>query len=198
MCPAKGRRTHIKFSRANDLVNFFRQFAYRPQRLWVRQFNFQVHLWVGIILSLYMIVIGVTGAILVFRAELESLSGLRPCHSIQATEPFADITAVINNVRAAYPKGQIISVLTPTEGEPTFVALVQSIGWNITEIRVAADPVTGAVLGEFPRNDSWLRVVTRLHETWLIGPGGRRVNGYGAAFLLLLNITGMVVWWPGL
>ena len=38
-------------------MNFFRQFLHRPQRLWVRQLNFQVHLWVGIILSLYMIVI---------------------------------------------------------------------------------------------------------------------------------------------
>jgi uncharacterized iron-regulated membrane protein len=198
MCLAGDPLIHIRFFLANDLVNFLRQFVHRPQRLWVRQFNFQVHLWVGIILSLYMIVIGVTGAILVFRAELESLSGLNPWHSIKAAEPFADITTVIDNVKAAYPKGQIISVFTPTEGEPTFVALVQSIGWSRTEIRVAAHPATGAVLGEFPRNDSWLRVVTRLHETLLIGAVGRRVNGVGAAFLLLLNITGLVVWWPGI
>jgi uncharacterized iron-regulated membrane protein len=198
MCPARDPLIHIRFFRANDLVNFLRQFAHRPQRLWVRQLNFQVHLWVGIILSLYMIVIGATGAILVFRAELESLSGLNPWHNVKATGLFADITAVINNVKSAYPKGQIISVFTPTEGEPTFVAIVQNIGWSRAEIRVAADPATGAVLGEFPRNDSWLRVVTRLHETLLIGPVGRRVNGGGAAFLLLLNITGLVVWWPGI
>ncbi|HXA67714.1 MAG TPA: PepSY-associated TM helix domain-containing protein, partial [Bryobacteraceae bacterium] len=69
-------------------MNFLRQFVHRPQRLWVRQFNFQVHLWAGIILSLYMIVIGVSGAILVFRTELESLIGLKPWHRIQAYEPY--------------------------------------------------------------------------------------------------------------
>ena len=79
-------------------MNFLRQFVHRPQRLWVRQFNFQVHLWVGIILSLYMIVIGVTGSILVFRTELESLIGLKPWHSIQASDPYADLTAVVDNV----------------------------------------------------------------------------------------------------
>jgi uncharacterized iron-regulated membrane protein len=163
----------------------------------VRQLNFQVHLWVGIILSLYMIVIGVTGSILVFRAELEALSGLKPWHRIRAAEPYVDITTVIDSVKAAYPRGQIISVFTPTEGERTFVGVVQDLNRDRTEIRVAADPATGKVLGEFPRNDSWLRVITRLHETLLIGRGGRRVNGYGAAFLLLLNITGLVVWWPG-
>jgi len=60
MCLAADPLIHIRFSRANDLVNFLRQFVHRPQRLWMRQFNFQVHLWVGLILSLYMIVIGVT------------------------------------------------------------------------------------------------------------------------------------------
>ena len=178
-------------------MNFLRQFLHRPQRLWVRQLNFQVHLWVGIILSLYMIVIGVTGSILVFRTEFETLTGLRPWQSVRAMEPFADLTTVIDNLKAAYPRGQIISVFTPTDGETTFVALVQSFDRGRTQIRVAADPATGKVLGEFPRRESWLSVVTRLHETLLIGPGGRRVNGYGAALLLLLNITGLVIWWPG-
>ena len=164
----------------------------------MRQLNFQIHLWVGIILSLYMIVIAVTGAILVFRAEFEALIGLKPWQGIQATGPVADLTAVIGNVKAAYPRGQLMAVFTPTEGEPTFVALVQSFERSRTEIRVAADPTTGKIMGEFPRKESWLSVVTRLHETLLIGPGGRRINGYGAAFLLLLNITGMVVWWPGI
>jgi uncharacterized iron-regulated membrane protein len=178
-------------------VNLLRQFIHRPQRLWVRQLNFQIHLWVGIILSLYMIMIGVTGAILVFRAELETLSGLKPWHSLKATKPFADLTTVIDKVKTAYPKGQIISVFTPTEDEPTFVAVVQVFDRERTEIRVAADPASGNVLGEFPKNESWLRTITNLHETLLIGPRGRRVNGYGAALLLVLNITGLVVWWPG-
>ena len=179
-------------------MNFLRQFVHRPQRLWVRQFNFQVHLLAGIILALYMIVIGVTGAILVFRTELESAIGLKPWHNIQAAVPFADITTVIDNVKAAFPRGQIISVFTPTEGEPTFVALVQDFDRERSEIRGCGRSGDGKILGEFPRNDTWLSVVTRLHETLLIGPKGRRVNGYGAAFLLLLNITGLVVWWPGI
>ena len=49
----------------------------------MRRLNFQVHLWVGIILTLYMIVIGVTGSILVFRPELERLFGLKPWQQIR-------------------------------------------------------------------------------------------------------------------
>src|ERR1700686_3319733 len=118
-CPARAPLTRTRFFRDNDLVNFLRQFVHRPQKLWVRQFNFQVHLWVGIILSLYMIVIGVTGAVLVFRTELEALSGLKPWHSIRATEPLAELPTVIRNVQAQYPSARITTVFTPTEGEPT-------------------------------------------------------------------------------
>ena len=59
-------------------MGFFQRYFHRPQQLAVRRLNFQVHLWVGIILTLYMIVIGVTGSILVFRPELERLCGLKP------------------------------------------------------------------------------------------------------------------------
>ena len=179
-------------------MTFLQQFVRRPQKLWLRQLNFQLHLWVGIILALYMILIGVTGSVLVFRTELEGLSGLNPWHNLPAAGPLADLTTVLANVQAAYPKARIISVFTPTDGEPTFIAHVQDLDRDRTEIRVAAHPLTGRILGEFPAYDSWLKVVTRLHETLLIGRNGRRINGGGAAFLLLLNITGLVVWWPGI
>jgi len=57
-------------------------------------------------------------------------------------------------------------------------------------------------LGRLPRrlppHWAWLGVVRDLHETLLSGVTGRQVNGVLAGFLLLINLTGMVVWWPGL
>src|SRR5580704_14460347 len=177
-------------------MEFFRQYVNRPQRMWLRRFNFQLHLWAGIILSLYLIVIGVTGSILVFRAELESLSGLNPWHKIHAQEPFADIVTVIGNMRAAHPQTRIVSVFTPTQAEPIFSVSLRTR--SLESLNLAADPSTGQGLGTIPRNRSWLTVMRTLHETLLVGPKGRRINGGGAAFLMLLNITGMVIWWPGL
>ena len=44
-------------------MTFLQRYFHRPQQVAVRRLNFQVHLWVGIILTLYMIVIGVSGSI---------------------------------------------------------------------------------------------------------------------------------------
>ena len=179
-------------------MNFFRQFVRRPQQLWVRQANFQVHLWVGIILSLYFILIGITGSILVFRQELETLAGLKPWHGIHATPPFADIAAVIDNVQAAYPSARVLSALAPTDQDPIFVATMQSGDQSRAQFKVAAHPATGEVLGRMPRGDSWVGVVERLHVNLLIGRIGRKLNGVAAGFLILLSVTGLVVWWPGI
>ena len=42
----------------------------QPQGLWLRKAIFQVHLWVGIALSLYILVICLSGSVLVYRNEL--------------------------------------------------------------------------------------------------------------------------------
>ena len=172
------------------------RYFHRPQQVGVRRLNFQVHLWVGIILTLYLIVIGVTGSILVFRPELEWLCGLKPWQRIRAAGPIADIATVVENLKAAYPRSHIVSVETPSEDNATFVAVVEGRG----RIKVACSPQEGKVLGEFPRGPNWLDFVQELHVSLLIPRRGlgRMWNGVGAAFLLLLNATGMVIWWPGI
>lgn len=177
-------------------MGFLQRYYRRPQQLGVRRLNFQVHLWAGIILTLYLVVIGFTGSILVFRQELEQLCGLKPWQGIRVKEPLADITTVVENLRAAYPRYRIVSVDVPTENDATFVAVLQ----ERSRIKVACGPADGKVLGEFPRGRNWLDVVQELHETLLVQQRGRgrMLNGIGAAFLLLLNATGMVIWWPGI
>ncbi len=46
-------------------------FIDKPQQLWWRKAIFQIHLWVGIVLCLYLVVIALTGSMLVFREEIE-------------------------------------------------------------------------------------------------------------------------------
>jgi uncharacterized iron-regulated membrane protein len=143
-----------------------------------------------------MVVIGITGSILVFRPELERLGGLKPWQNIRTKESLADIATVVENLRAAYPNTHIVSVTAPSENDATFVAVLQGRG----RITVASEPKEGKVLGEFPRKPNWLDFTQELHESLLVRSRGRgrMLNGIGAAFLLLLNATGMVIWWPGI
>jgi uncharacterized iron-regulated membrane protein len=183
-------------------MSLVRGFVRRPQRVWLRRLNFQIHLWIGLILTVYLVMIGLTGSILVFREELEGLAGLHPWRGIQTSGPYVDPVEVIANLRAAFPEARMISLSAPTKFNPLYTAVLQGRGRAEGSGNIALDPITGQVLGRMPRRLpgrwAWLGVVRNLHVTLLSGVTGRQVNGVLAGFLLLVNLTGMVVWWPGL
>ena len=51
-------------------MNFWRRWAWQPQTTWLRKAAFQVHLWSGIAIGLYVLLVSVTGSVLVYRNEL--------------------------------------------------------------------------------------------------------------------------------
>src|ERR1700733_12281464 len=170
-------------------MNSLRGFIRRPQRVWLRRLNFQIHLWIGLILTLYLIMIGLTGSILVFREELERLAGGNPWRGIQANGPYADPVTVIASVRAAFPDARLTSLSAPTKFNPVYTAvLLQSRGRAAGAGNIAIHPITGEVLGRvqrrLPPRWAWLGVVRNLHVTLLSGVTGRQVNGVLAGFLL--------------
>ena len=170
-------------------MGFFRH----PQQLWIRRANFQVHLWAGLILGLYVVIIGVTGSVLVFGAELEKFEFPNHWPQAKPNQSVADLAVVIESLRLSYPQTHIVSVFAPNSTEPVFQATLQSV----RRITVACAPVTGQVLEEIPSKTSKLEWVYDLHENLLARRTGREVNGACAAALLLVAFTGLVNWWPG-
>ena len=157
----------------------------------LRRVLFQVHLWTGVAIALYVVVVSVTGAALVFRIHLQRAA--HPELLTAATDgPQADIATVLESVRDAYPGGRVAGVDAPTTVRPTHLAYVTEDGRFHT---VLIDPVTAEVLGELPEH-SVVRTLQDLHFDLLAGPTGRVVNGIGALCLLLLCLTGVFVWWP--
>lgn len=107
----------------------------RPQQVWLRKALFQVHLWSGISLGLYIFFISITGSILVYRNELY----------------------------------------------------------------VAATPDPGTVSeGEVATGIRLVSLLIDAHDNLLAGPAGRTVNGIGALAVVLVALTGLVIWWPGI
>ena len=167
-------------------------FLDRPRAVFLRRALFQIHLWVGVAAALYVVVVSVTGAALVFRINLQ-----RVVHpellTASADGPLADIATVLERVRDTYPGGRISGVDAPTSARPTHLAYVTRGDRFHT---VLIDPVTADVLGELPER-SVVRTLQDLHFDLLAGPTGRLVNGIGGLCLLLLGVTGLVALWPG-
>src|SRR5271154_1306469 len=51
-------------------MSFWHRWLRRPKSLWLRRALFQIHLWTGIALGVYVFIISLTGSAIVFRNEL--------------------------------------------------------------------------------------------------------------------------------
>ncbi len=170
-----------------------RAFLPRPQSVFLRRALFQVHLWIGVAAGLYVFVVCVTGAALVFRIDMQKAAYPR-LFTPRANGPLAEPVAIMEHVQAAYPDGHLSGVDAPSTARPTYLAYVTKGSEFLT---VLVDPVNTQVLGLLPER-TWVRTLQDLHFDLLAGRTGRVVNGIGALLLLAMCLTGFVIWWPGI
>jgi uncharacterized iron-regulated membrane protein len=170
------------------------QFLRRPQGVWLRKAIFQIHLWTGIAMCLYVVAISVSGSALFFRSKVnESVPGRKV---VAGSGPLLTKDELIEAARRAYPDYTPRNVLQGTT--PGLEVEITMYRGAKRKTRVF-DPYTGRDLGEaVPWILRFMSLMLDLHVNLLAGPTGRIVNGISAILLTLLAVTGAVIWWPGI
>ena len=176
-------------------MSYWQQWLRRPQTVWLRKALFQIHLWSGLGVGLYLVVISVTGSVLVFRSELRQTFMPQPVF-VAAEGERLDEDGMIAASERAWPDASV-SIFAERD-EPT-QAVTISVNRDGDVQQMLLDPYTGADLGHaMPagwRLTTWL---LDLHDNLLSGTTGRAVNGLGAILMTLLSVTGLIIWWPGI
>ena len=166
-----------------------------PKTVWLRRAVFQVHLWSGLGIGLYIVVISLSGSVLVYRSELRQTFNPEP-RLVSASGDRMSAEGLIDAARRAYP-GYRVSLFTEPE-DPT-QAVTFTVDRDGKRRQMFFDPYTGEDLGyALPlgwRVTTWL---LDLHDNLLSGDTGRSINGIGAVLLTLLTLTGACIWWPGI
>lgn len=170
------------------------QWIRQPQRLWFRRALFQIHLWSGIGVGLYVFVICLTGSVLVYRNELYTAFSPKPVVVAGTGDPMSadDLKAA---ARRAYPGYDVADV---EKGKRRNQAVEITLRRGKETKRRLLHPFTGEDLGDpLPAGFRFTAWMLDLHDNLLNGETGRRVNGVGALLLIALCATGAVIWWPG-
>jgi uncharacterized iron-regulated membrane protein len=165
----------------------------RPQSLWLRKALFQIHLWTGIGVGLYVLMISITGSAIVFRNEIFQAAGKPMLVAVSGPRLAADEIKQI--VRSEFP-GYAITFFW--EAKRPDQATEVWMEHNGKQRQRLFDPYTGKDLGNsiHPaiRVVSWL---SDLHTDLLFKKKGRVVNGVFSMVLTILCVTGALIWWPG-
>lgn len=159
----------------------------------MRRVLIKLHLWLALAIGLYIVVISVTGAAIVFRPEINRWAIPRAVPD--ATGERLEGDALAAALAAEYPDHEVVrfnegrfprqpvSVLLELDGEEEGRLFdpyaLEDMGSNFP-------PIVAAV--------EWL---VSLHDELLIYPGGKSINGVGGGLMLVIVISGMILWWPG-
>lgn len=174
-------------------MSFLATLRDHPRRLWIRRALFQIHLWAGLLLSLYWIVISLSGSVLVFEDELTSTTLPSGLFAFDANHT-ATIPQVIAAFHQQHPDAVVDLITVPTKTVPAFQLNVH-LPFGRAQ-RFVADPLTGR---SYQQGRTWVQWVHDLHVSLLLNVNyGLQVNAVGAAVLLLLVLTGIVLWWSGI
>jgi uncharacterized iron-regulated membrane protein len=165
-----------------------------PRKVFWRKALFQVHLWLGVILGLYFVVVALTGSIIVYKKEIERSQ----IPHLTRVEPLAQrqsFSAMVSKVKTAYPDASLSNVYLYWQPGDTFSFRMQSKSEG--RIQVYVDPYRNLILGEDRYQDKFLQWAYDLHVHLLLGDLGEYLNGWGGFSLAVVSFSGLVIWWPG-
>lgn len=156
------------------------------------------HFWVGLLLGPLIIIIAGTGAIYVFKDELEQV--LYPELISESDKDWRsanplDVAQVVTSVLRENPSYRLHSLeLEYGTGQAPALGLIS----EIAEPRFRRIFVTGdfqTVKGELAR-PNFFSVVLDLHRNLVIGTPGRVLMELAACWLIVSSFLGIYLWWP--
>ena len=166
-----------------------------PQGVWLRKAIFQVHLWSGIGLALYVVLICLSGSAIVFEDELYTAFWPGPKY-VAITGTRLTREELKQAAQRLYPNYTVTGVFLGSN--PSVAAEIRLQQKDKRNQRLF-DPYSGKDLGPArPRSILFIGWLAQLHMNLLSGYPGRMVNGALAFLVTLLCLTGAVVWWPGI
>ena len=174
-------------------TEWFRRFWYRPRHSRLRFWIFQIHLYSGLTLGLMATVVGLTGSYIVYKPEMERLSA-GPIAKVEAAGDPRPLSELYRLAQSATRKK--VERLYIWGGPRAAWAFRASRGGAEREY-VYVDQYRGRVQGIYPMDGTWLQWIYDLHGEILVGKAGLIANGIGALLLLVMCLTGALVWWPG-
>ncbi|PWT99170.1 MAG: hypothetical protein C5B51_27710 [Terriglobia bacterium] len=176
-------------------VTLTQQWVRRPQNVWLRRALFQIHLWTGLAVGLYIVAISLSGSALVFRDRIFKALGDKPT-IVAVTGRRLTQQELRAAAEKAYPQYTVSNIFRARRPEHAVMIWLERKGKYKQRL---FDPYTGKDTG--PSEPPILTALTwlaDLHFNLLAGEQGRMVNGYLALLWTLMCLTGAVLWWPGI
>jgi uncharacterized iron-regulated membrane protein len=166
----------------------------------MKKFLTSLHRWTGLVLGVLLVALGISGSALVFRADIERWQ-TAAFRSVTAGAERRPVDDWVSAARAYVPRKVLARITLPadeTDAAQVFMRLAAARNLKQAELEVVyVDPYRAVALGSKPANSGILWWLQDFHYALFSGETGLKINGLGALALVLLGLSGPIMWWPG-
>ena len=162
-----------------------------------------LHLWMGLAAAVFLFVEGISGAALALRPEFNQFFFTHTEHVTSAGSDLS-LAQLISKLEQAYPGREIARISPGNARENPWSVRLQTGPRDQDPLFLAVDPHTGGVLWNVNQHVSPLQKTIgnvlsffgRFHGNFLGSNIGRNVIAWTVVMMLLLGLSGVVLWWP--
>ncbi|MBW4611996.1 MAG: PepSY domain-containing protein [Desmonostoc vinosum HA7617-LM4] len=163
----------------------------------VRDLTFVLHRYLGLVVGLVLIIVGLTGSLLVFQHEIDQFLVSQQFGIVTPQGERISVESALETVKTAYtnqPGFKLSSINTIPDPHLPYRVWLEAPGDKYLQVLV--NPYTGKIMGSQQWDQTLIGLTFKLHYQLLAGDTGTIIVGIAAFMLLALSITGIVLW-PG-
>ena len=150
------------------------------------------HFYAGLFVAPIMILLAITVIIYLFKPQLDPLL-YRDLMVVEAGHHTQNAESLLQQVRQAYPKGQVSQYLPAIASDRSAQFVVTDAD---RELNVFINPYDGRLLGTQDAKDNLQAIARALHGELMVGTLGDRVVELAAGWGVVLVVSGLYLWWP--
>ena len=154
----------------------------------MRKLLLKLHLWTGLAAALPLIIVGLTGAFLVYGEEIDRAVDPQLFYVTPGNERLP-AQVLLDRVKAAYPNESFVGCSPPAAPERSFMFYATSRNY------MYVDPYTGRVLGAKALDTGVRRKMFLIHSQLMAGKVGHTIVVASTIISIFLIVTGVVLWW---
>jgi uncharacterized iron-regulated membrane protein len=167
------------------------------QTIKLRKFTVLLHRYIGIVVGLILIVVGLTGSLLVFNTEIEQFMVTQKFGAVAPQEQRIPAEKILETAKAAIanrPELKVTGMVPPKEATSPWQA--RAFGEPDSFAQVFVNPYTGQVMGVLDGKANIMQTILKLHYELLAGDTGMKIAGIAGLLMFVLGVTGLILW-PG-
>lgn len=162
---------------------------------------FKIHWILGVVAGVFLLLIGVSGAILSFQKEITKFINQDSFYiTVPENKARLSTTELLNNFQTKFPDAKINGITFSSDVESSSIISVESKDKNARGgKRYYVNPYDGEILPDVKGNEFFTFI--RMFHRWFALEGdlraiGKQVVAISTISLIILSISGLIIYWP--